>query len=516
MDNAFISRCFLQMPVLLAIAGIAALSALLAKGQQIYEGKTTLEYSLSPVEVVANLSQLADKLKQCCAGEVKIPNTTKVTDPKSPSTIPYNGKISLKDFKDERISQPTTVAWLSLVSDDGCDISYTTGNGEKTDWLKEYGKGHDISKGRRDCPHVLKAGSYNFQIKYSQTYYNPKPGTSDLDGISLVVAPIVVDICIGEKSIPYSKSHLFLEKKTELRLAINKIYLAKGPSENSEDISITWEAQTYSKCPQRFNGVILACNHTFQPNNGAWKPIGKGPCITYTPTEAELIRVTIGDKSFYYEGIPNRLGEIYWAIRPCQGLPMANHHFLLFVPDDPVDSFDPVAYHYGLMYYGNFPFIEPPETREGNRLEELVIAIDTSGSCKKEIVAKFLGETRSILEEKENFFSRWNVCLIQCDSFVQDVTMIHSPKEWEAYRETIIIKGRGGTDFRPVFQKVEELRKQHVFRNLKALIYFTDGDGIYPEQKPDYETAFVFVRQTEKMNLVPKWAKKLLTEECTL
>ena len=181
-----------------------------------------------------------------------------------------------------------------------------------------------------------------------------------------------------------------------------------------------------------------------------------------------------------------------------------------------LDSFDPVAYHYGLEHYGSLPFIEPPETREGNRVEELVIAIDTSGSCKKEIVAKFLGETRSILEEKENFFSRWNVCLIQCDSFVQDVTMIHSPKEWEAYRETIIIKGRGGTDFRPVFQKVEELLEQHVFRNLKALIYFTDGDGIYPEQKPDYETAFVFVRQTEKMNLVPKWAKKLLTEECTL
>ena len=93
-----------------------------------------------------------------------------------------------------------------------------------------------------------------------------------------------------------------------------------------------------------------------------------------------------------------------------------------------LDSFDPVAYHYGLEHYGSLPFIEPPETREGNRVEELVIAIDTSGSCKKEIVAKFLGETRSILEEKENFFSRWNVCLIQCDSFVQDVTMIHLRK----------------------------------------------------------------------------------------
>lgn len=335
MDKAFISRCFFQMPVLLAVAGIAALSALHAKGQQVYEGKTTLESSLSPVEVVANLSQLADKLKQCCAGELKIPNTTEVTDPKSPSTIPYNGKISLKDFKDERISQPTTVAWLSLISDDGCDITYTAEQGEKTDWLKEHGQGHDISKGRRDCPHVLKAGSYQFQIKYSQTYYNPKPGTSDLDGISLVVAPIVVDVCIGEKTAPARKSHLFLEKKTQLRLAINKTYLANGPSEDSGGVPIKWEAQAYSKCPQRFNGVILARNHTFQPNNGAWKPIGKGPCITYTPTEVELIRVTIGDKIFYYEGIPNRLGEIYWAIRPCQGLPMANHHFLLFVPDDP-------------------------------------------------------------------------------------------------------------------------------------------------------------------------------------
>lgn len=177
-----------------------------------------------------------------------------------------------------------------------------------------------------------------------------------------------------------------------------------------------------------------------------------------------------------------------------------------------LESFDPVAYHYGLTHYGNLPFIEPPETREGNRLEELVIAIDTSGSCKKETVAKFLGETRTILEEKENFFKKWNVCLIQCDSFVQDVAMIHSPKEWETYREQITIQGRGGTDFRPVFEKVEELREKHVFRNLRALIYFTDGDGIYPEKKPDYETAFVFVKQTEKMDLVPKWAKKLLAE----
>ena len=42
-------------------------------------------------------------------------------------------------------------------------------------------------------------------------------------------------------------------------------------------------------------------------------------------------------------------------------------------------------------------------------------------------------------------------------------------------------------------------------------MYFTDGDGIYPGQKPDYETAFVFLKRTDKMKLVPPWAKCLIT-----
>ena len=177
------------------------------------------------------------------------------------------------------------------------------------------------------------------------------------------------------------------------------------------------------------------------------------------------------------------------------------------------DAFDPVAYYYGMERYGNLPMIEPLETREGNRLEELVIAIDTSGSCKKEMVARFLGETRRILEEKENFFENWKVCLIQCDSFIQEKVMIHSAKEWEAYREQLVIHGRGGTDFRPVFEEVGRMREKREFSDLKALIYFTDGDGIYPEKKPDYETAFVFVKKSEKMDRVPGWAKKLLVTE---
>ena len=151
--------------------------------------------------------------------------------------------------------------------------------------------------------------------------------------------------------------------------------------------------------------------------------------------------------------------------------------------------------------------------KEVNRLEELVIAIDTSGSCDGETVRRFLGETYSILSEKENFFHKMKVYLIQCDCCIQDVKVIHSEEEWKEYSKDITIQGRGGTDFRPVFRYVKEQQEKKEIRRLKALIYFTDGDGIYPGSKPDYETAFVFLHKTEKMELVPPWAIRLVAEQ---
>lgn len=56
-----------------------------------------------------------------------------------------------------------------------------------------------------------------------------------------------------------------------------------------------------------------------------------------------------------------------------------------------------------MEHYGNIPLIEPLEYKEVNRLEELVIAIDTSGSCSGETVQRFLGETYGILSEKRIF-----------------------------------------------------------------------------------------------------------------
>ena len=70
--------------------------------------------------------------------------------------------------------------------------------------------------------------------------------------------------------------------------------------------------------------------------------------------------------------------------------------------------------------------------------------------------------------------------------------------------------GFGGTDFQPVFQYVDQLIKQKEFKNLRGLIYFTDGFGTFPHFKPSYKTAFVFLDNAQNNYDVPIWALKLI------
>ena len=73
-------------------------------------------------------------------------------------------------------------------------------------------------------------------------------------------------------------------------------------------------------------------------------------------------------------------------------------------------------------------------------------------------------------------------------------------------KDKIEIQGRGGTDFRPVFRYVDQLRREGQLKELGALIYFTDGDGVYPEESPEFDTAFVFLKDTDSLKMVPSWA----------
>lgn len=180
------------------------------------------------------------------------------------------------------------------------------------------------------------------------------------------------------------------------------------------------------------------------------------------------------------------------------------------------DEFDYVFYSYGLQLFPEkrMPLIEPLEYKNVKRIREFVIAIDTSGSVMGEQVQAFLQKTYNILQSTESFFSHINVHIIQCDEDIQEDIKITSREEFDHYLQTMAIKGLGGTDFRPVFQRVDEMIRDGEFANLKGLIYFTDGYGLFPERMPAYKTAFVFVEDGCEIPEVPVWAMKLvLTRE---
>ena len=177
------------------------------------------------------------------------------------------------------------------------------------------------------------------------------------------------------------------------------------------------------------------------------------------------------------------------------------------------DEFDYIFYTYGLKLYDNLPLIEPLEYKDAKVIQDFVIAIDTSGSVMGDVVEAFINKTYNILKESESFNRKVNIHIIQCDTIIQKDTKITSLQELEKYFDNMELKGFGGTDFRPVFEYVEKLRKDGELQKLKGLIYFTDGYGIFPEKKTDYDTAFVFVdKQDHDAVQVPSWAIKILLE----
>ena len=177
------------------------------------------------------------------------------------------------------------------------------------------------------------------------------------------------------------------------------------------------------------------------------------------------------------------------------------------------DEFDYIFYTYGLQLYEKMPLIEPLEYKEIKAIKEFVIAIDTSGSTSGELVQKFVQKTYNILKSTESFFSKINLYIIQCDADIQEAVKITNQREFDEYLKNMKIHGLGGTDFRPVFEYVEQLRNNKEFSNLKGLIYFTDGYGTFPAKKPDYDAAFVFIDDEYNNPDVPPWAIKLILQK---
>ena len=113
------------------------------------------------------------------------------------------------------------------------------------------------------------------------------------------------------------------------------------------------------------------------------------------------------------------------------------------------------------------------------KILNLVIAIDTSGSISNDDLKGFFSEINSIL----NCVDEYKIFLIQCDAKIQSIDEYLSPKKIDI--KELKIKGRGGTDFRPVF---EYMRENNI---LYPLIYFTDLMGTFPDYFPSFPVLWV-------------------------
>ena len=177
------------------------------------------------------------------------------------------------------------------------------------------------------------------------------------------------------------------------------------------------------------------------------------------------------------------------------------------------DSFDYGYYAYGLRHFGNMPLIEPLETREVRKIEDFVIAIDTSMSTSGELVRQFLSYTYSLLMDSESFFRHINLRILQCDDQLRSDKRITSAHDLRDYMEHFELIGQSSTDFRPVFEHVDQLVSEGAFHHLRGLIYFTDGLGIYPKKRPRYDAAFFMLEGEAYPENVPPWGIRAILRE---
>lgn len=107
---------------------------------------------------------------------------------------------------------------------------------------------------------------------------------------------------------------------------------------------------------------------------------------------------------------------------------------------------------------------------------KVVIGVDTSGSISNVELTSFMSEVWGILHSRNVS----EVRIMACDAAV------HFDETFNANDHCPSIPGGGGTNFIPVFERIEDEGY-----NPTCLIYFTDLDGRFPEEAPNYPVYWV-------------------------
>lgn len=106
----------------------------------------------------------------------------------------------------------------------------------------------------------------------------------------------------------------------------------------------------------------------------------------------------------------------------------------------------------------------------------VVVGVDTSGSIGPKTVDAFMAEVSGILED----VNPEKIAIVWCDDLVRRVDECEDVDDLNQIR-CKGAPGRGGTDFRPVFERIGEEGWTP-----DALVYLTDGMGTFPAEAPNF------------------------------
>ncbi|MCR4657548.1 MAG: VWA-like domain-containing protein [Lachnospiraceae bacterium] len=173
---------------------------------------------------------------------------------------------------------------------------------------------------------------------------------------------------------------------------------------------------------------------------------------------------------------------------------------------------DPILYSYGLSLYGDVPIIEPMDVIERFHFHTIILAVDTSGSCEG-YTDLFLTQTCGLLKDIADIADIDELRYLECDTEIQQEKTFHTPEELRDLEASHCYYGFGGTDFRPVFDRADALRKTG--NTVDAMIYFSDGFGDFPDMPAEYPVYFVIPQQEYSEGLkdfVPDWVNMVVLE----
>lgn len=108
---------------------------------------------------------------------------------------------------------------------------------------------------------------------------------------------------------------------------------------------------------------------------------------------------------------------------------------------------------------------------------KIVVAIDSSGSIDESLLGEFIGELNYLTTTIQNY----EIDVLVCDDNIRSHQTFYSGDEVEVY-----IKGGGATDFRAVFEFIEQNMD-----DVKILLYFSDLKGSFPSYEPNYEVKWI-------------------------